>query len=54
MKNIILKTLAGIMVLVLMLSISAMDSADRTVPFIGMVVSSIYLLVFAYANQERL
>ena len=54
MKNIILKSTATIMALVLLLSMSAMDSLDRTLPIIGMAVSSIYLLLFAFANQERL
>lgn len=54
MKNIILKTIAVIMVLVLLLSMSAMDSVNRTIPVIGMFVSMAYLALFAYANQEEL
>ena len=54
MKNFILKTLAGIMVVMFLLCTSAMDSDAQWIPAIGCIVSLSYLLVFAWANQENL
>lgn len=53
MKNIILKTITAIMVLIFMFSMSAIES-DSILPVIGMFGSMAYLALFAYVNQERL
>lgn len=50
MKNFILKTIGYIMGLLLILSISALDS-DSNIPYITCIISASYLALFAYANK---
>lgn len=53
MKNIILKSITVIMVVILLLGMSMMDSDNQIIPMMMIVVPIIWLGLFMYANRGR-
>lgn len=53
MKNIILKSITAIMVVILLLGMSMMDSDNQIIPMMMIIVPIIWLGLFMYVNRGR-
>lgn len=49
-KNVILKTITAIALVVMMVCITAIDTEGTNIFYVGLLVSSAWLFTFAYAN----
>lgn len=54
MKNIILKTISNIALIMMMIFICSMDSPNIIIPIVGMIVCGAWLILFYTVNEDKL
>ena len=54
MKNIILKTISNIALVMMMIFICSMDSPNIIIPTIGIIVCGGWLTLFYFLNEDKL
>lgn len=54
MKNIILKTISNIALIMMMIFMCSLDSENIIIPIVGIIVCGGWLTLFYMANEERL
>ena len=54
MKNIILKTISNIALVMMMIFICSMDSPNIIIPIVGMIVCGGWLTLFYFLNEDKL
>ena len=54
MKNIILKTISNIALVMMMIFICSMDSPNIIIPIVGMIVCGAWLILFYAVNEDKL
>ena len=54
MKNIILKTISNIALVMMMIFICSMDSPNIFIPIVGMIVCGAWLILFYTVNEDKL
>ena len=54
MKNVILKTISNIALIMMMIFICSMDSPNIIIPTIGMIVCGAWLILFYTVNEDKL
>ena len=54
MKNIILKTISNIALIMMMIFICSMDSPNIIIPIVGIIVCGSWLTLFYFLNEDKL
>ena len=54
MKNIILKTISNIALMMMMIFICSMDSQNIIIPIVGMIVCGAWLILFYTLNEDKI
>ena len=54
MKNIILKAISTIALILMMIFMSAVDSKNIMIPIIGMIICGAWLALFYFLNEDKL
>lgn len=54
MKNIILKTISNIALVMMMIFICSMDSPNIVIPIVGMIICGGWLILFYTVNEDKL
>ena len=54
MKNIILKTISNIALVMMMIFICSMDSPNIIIPIVGMIGCGAWLILFYRVNEDKL
>ena len=54
MKNIILKTISNIALVMMMIFICSRDSPNIFIPIVGMIVCGAWLILFYTVNEDKL
>lgn len=54
MKNIILKTISNIALIMMMIFICSMDSQNIIIPIVGIIVCGAWLILFYTLNEDKL
>ena len=54
MKNIILKIISNIALVMMMIFICSMDSPNIVIPIVGMIVCGAWLILFYTVNEDKL
>lgn len=54
MKNIVLKTISNIALIMMMIFICSMDSTNIIIPIVGMIVCGAWLILFYTLNEDKI
>jgi hypothetical protein len=54
MKNIILKTISNIALIMMMIFMCSMDGPNIIIPIVGMIVCGSWLYLFYFVNKDKL
>ena len=54
MKNIILKTISNIALIMMIIFMCSMDSPSIIIPIVGMIVCGAWLILFYTVNEDKL